>query len=111
MTEQRENELRREGFVAGAKWATDNFHRAVHSCLSDTEAARRYPTIDVQQGPSGRWYRVVDARNCETGQLVIRGWDNEQAARADLGACWLGILPGDESTVAQMLTRHAERAT
>jgi hypothetical protein len=68
------------------------------------EAARRYPEIDVAQGPSGRWYRVT----VSGGMAFPLYYESEAHAKADK-FCDGGVMLGDERTVAALLLRHAER--
>lgn len=111
MTETERNELRREAFTAGALWAQRRLCDTPTLNVGD-ELDRRYPVIDVQQGPSRRWYRVVKRDRGGNGFIgyEVHSWASQEQA-FDGRDGYRVIEPEDVAAVADLLRRHAARAT
>lgn len=122
MTENERNELQKEalelcesawGVIANAgagNWSRESFDWNQAACgwrdRYHALRAKLRPTLDVQQGPSGRWYRLQDEKSDETTRVARHYSEGE--AYADTNRCF-GVKAGDEAAVAELLQRHAAR--
>jgi hypothetical protein len=115
MREQERNELRQEGwFRCAGEMQLRGIVTAETRDRFYAEAKLVFPTVDVQQGPSGEWYRLVGSG--PTGEVIgwgfVRHWSRKEdalALRYDDCQGGFGVQVGDELVVAALLTRHAER--